>query len=267
MCASEDGPRDMVSGERLNKVLAHAGVASRRGCDALIAAGRVQVNDVIVDELGTRVDPTRDRITVDDRPIVAPDSLTYYMLYKPVGYLSTVSDPHGRPTVLDLVPGAIRRSMGRLYPVGRLDLDSEGLVLLTNDGALTQRLLHPRYGHVKEYLVLINGHVTQQDVTRMRSGVDIGDQRLARGHMQLAPPSWSWRGQSASRRQRWVSIELTEGRKRQIRRMVHALNHRVARLVRVRLGPLDLGDLDPSKGRHLSSDEVRALRRSVGLDQ
>jgi len=254
-------------GQRLNKVMAHAGVASRRACDALIEAGRVRVNGAVVEALGTRVDPAHDRIEVDGHVISAPDALAHYLVYKPVGHVSTVSDPQGRPTVLDLLPRKVRRATARVYPVGRLDIDSEGLVFLTNDGELTQRLLHPRYGHVKEYLVLIHGHVTERDVARLAVGVDIADQRLAKGRMRIAPRSWAWRGQAATPRQRWVSIELTEGRKRQVRRMVHALNHRVARLVRVRLGPLDLGDLQPGRGRSLTNDEVRALRRSVGMDR
>lgn len=254
-------------GQRLNKVLAHAGVASRRACDALIEAGRVCVNSVVVRTLGTRVDPAHDRIEVDGRAVSALDELAYYVVYKPVGHVSTVSDPQGRPTVLDLLPPKVRRATARVYPVGRLDLDSEGLVLLTNDGALTQRLLHPRYGHVKEYLVLIRGNVTERDVARLGAGVDIADQRLAVGRMRIAPRAWAWRGQAATPQQRWVSIELTEGRKRQVRRMIHALSFGVARLVRVRLGPLDLGDLRPGQSRSLSDAERRALRRSVGLDE
>lgn len=257
MCA--DGPDS--AGERLQKVLAHAGVASRRASEQLITAGRVTVNGQVVTELGTRVRPGVDEIRIDGRPIDVRVRHRYYLLYKPPGYLSAVSDARGRQTARDLVP-----SRERLFPVGRLDLDSEGLLLFTNDGELAQRLTHPRYEHDKEYLVLVRGIVGEAIIERMRRGIRLEEEGVtARALVRTHVRGWTWRDQPVPKGTQWVTVVLREGRKRQIRRMFEATETEVLRLVRVRMGPLTLGSLQPSQGRWLTDREVRDLRRSVGL--
>jgi len=250
-----------AAGERLQKVLAHAGVASRRKCEEYIRAGRVRVNGQVVTEMGYRVQPG-DRIEVDGQPIAGPEERRYYLLYKPVGYLSTVSDSRGRPTARELVPGEFR-----LYPVGRLDLQSEGLLLFTNDGELAQRLMHPRYRHTKEYLVLIRGRLSAEEVQRLREGLLLeGEDRPARARVYVLEPGWHWRGERAPEGCSWVRVILEEGRKRLIRRLFASLGHPVQRLIRVRMASLRLGHLKPGQGRWLGPGEVRNLRRLVDLD-
>jgi len=169
--------------------------------------------------------------------------------------------------VMELVP-----QRGRLYPVGRLDLESEGLLLLTNDGALTERLTHPRYEHAKEYMVLVRGRISLEDIEKLESGVLLEDEdgeeeeRLARARVSRMASGWTWRDEPTPRGYRWVRFVLKEGRKRQIRRMLETVGYRVARLIRVRMGTLRLGDLEPGQGRWLSAEEVSELRRSVGLE-
>jgi 23S rRNA pseudouridine2605 synthase len=237
-------------GERLQKVLAHAGVASRRAAEELIVAGRVSVNGQVVVELGRRVTDA-DRIEVDGKPLAPSERLVYLALNKPVGYVSTARDPEGRPTVLDLV-----RSDERLYPVGRLDWDSEGLLLLTNDGALTHRLTHPRYGVEKEYHVLVAGYPSGGTLERLAEGVRLEDgptapalvRRLRQDKLGV-----------------WLTITIHEGRNRQVRRMFEAVGHPAKRLIRARVGPVELGGLPTGRSRELLPAEVAALRRSVGV--
>jgi 23S rRNA pseudouridine2605 synthase len=228
---------------RLAKYLAHAGVASRRSAEALIAAGRVSVDGHIV------TDPARDvdehsRVALDGRPLAGPEPRVLYALHKPVGVLSTARDERGRQTVLDLVPVA----GARLYPVGRLDSDSSGLMLLTNDGALANQLTHPRFEVPKTYRVKLSGPpVAQQAIDALRRGVELED------------------GPTAPARVRRVSahvIELTirEGRNRQVRRMCDAVGHRALELQRTRFGPLRLDGLAPGAHRRLRPDEVERLR-------
>jgi len=256
---SADGPDR--EGERLQKVLAHAGVASRRASEELITAGRVTVNGRVVTELGTRVRPGIDEIRVDGRPIDLRVRHRYYLLHKPPGYLSAVSDGRGRQTARELVP-----SRERLFPVGRLDLDSEGLLLFTNDGDLAQRLTHPRYEHEKEYLVLVRGIVGEAIINRMRRGILLEEEGVtARAQLRTHVRGWTWRDQPFPKGTQWVTAVLREGRKRQIRRMFEATGLSVLRLVRVRMGPLTIGSLQPGQGRWLSEREARDLRRSVGL--
>jgi 23S rRNA pseudouridine2605 synthase len=239
--------------ERLQKVLAHAGVASRRAAEQLIEAGRVRVNGLVVDALGARVDPHRDRIEVDGARIAPADTANHYvMLNKPTGVVTTVHDPRGRPTVLDLV-----RSPHRLYPVGRLDIDSEGLVLLTDDGELTFRLTQARFGVPKEYHALAGcGHLDHARLDRLRRGVELDDgpARALEARVLWATPAGVW-----------VSLVLAEGRNRQVRRMLAAVGCSVLRLRRVRIGPLVLGHLAPGAHRPLRPAEVAALRRVAGL--
>jgi 23S rRNA pseudouridine2605 synthase len=240
--------------QRLQKVMAHAGVASRRKCEAIIQAGRVTVNGEVVTELGTKVDRERDLIAVDDTPIYVDSSHTYIMLHKPAGVVSTLDDPRGRATIRELVDVD-----ARVYPAGRLDLDSEGLVLLTDDGELTYRLTHPSYEHKKEYHVLVTGRPPRSALERLRSGVRLEDGVL--GSEPTAPAEVDVLRQDKDGT--WLRVVLHEGRKRQIRRMADAVGYPVKRLMRVRIGTLRLGSLDPGAWRHLSHQEVDELRASV----
>jgi 23S rRNA pseudouridine2605 synthase len=232
--------------ERLQKVLARVGWGSRRTCDELIADGRVTVNGEIA-ELGRRIDPEHDRVEVDGAPIGTRPDLVYYLLNKPAGVVTTAKDTHGRATVVDLVPAD-----PRVFPVGRLDADTEGLLLLTNDGELANRIAHPSHGVDKEYLAEVGGGVVAAGKIRtLREGVLLDDG-------PTAPASVSQRHPGVLR------ITIHEGRKRQVRRMCEAIGHPVVRLVRVRIGPLRDGRLGPGEWRHLRKDEVLDLQRAVG---
>jgi 23S rRNA pseudouridine2605 synthase len=236
----------IVTRERLQKYLARSGVASRRASEQIIVGGRVRVNGQQTVELGTTVDPEHDRIEVDGRAVRPPRTLSYLALNKPIGVVSTASDPRGRRTVLDLVPDD-----ARLFPVGRLDYDSEGLILLTDDGELAARLTHPRHGVEKEYRALLRGDVTDEVLRQLSAGVEIDGRRTA--------PATFERLESHTDGV-WVRVVLHEGRNRQIRRMVEAVGLDVVRLVRVRVGSLRLGGLAPGGWRRLSEAEVAALR-------
>jgi 23S rRNA pseudouridine2605 synthase len=240
--------RSGSSGERLQKILAAAGVASRRAAEDLIRAGRVTVNGAVA-TLGESADADRDAIAVDGEPIQR-EPLEYWMVHKPLGVLTTVSDPQGRSTVVDLVAD----SNARLFPVGRLDLLSEGLVLLTNDGPLAHALLHPSFGEEREYQVSVRGSVDRATLKSVEVGVELEDGRTAPARVGAA---------RFDRQTRTTAFTLTlvEGRKRQIRRMMRALGHPVVRLVRVRLGPLELGQLAPGHARPLRARERRMLER------
>jgi 23S rRNA pseudouridine2605 synthase len=232
--------------ERLQKILARAGFGSRRACETLIAAGRVRINGQ-VSELGAKANPQTDRISVDGKPIPAAEILTYIAIYKPRGVLSTVEAPDSRSTVRELVPVA-----GTLYPVGRLDVDSEGLVLLTNDGELANRLTHPRYGHEKEYRVLVARHPDEEQLAAFQHGVVLAD-----GH-RTAPAQA--RIESLAGKGAWLRVILTEGRKRQIRETCAQIGLPVVRLIRIRVGALTLGTLKPGQWRPLTSVEIAALK-------
>lgn len=254
--------KQVKAGERLQKVLARAGVASRRACEELITAGRVMVNGRVVTELGTRVDPLEDQLMVDGKLVDPNRQFKYYMLYKPRGYITTAADPAGRPQAAELVPDG-----ERLFNVGRLDMESEGLLLFTNDGALSLRLTHPRYHHEKEYLVLASGPVSQSEIEQMANGIILeGESSPCRAEVRVLPPHTRWQGSSAAPGQVWLNFVLRQGRKRQIRRMLEHYGHHVFRLVRIRVGSLRLGRLKPGEGRWLDEGEVKALRQQVGLD-
>ena len=231
-------------GERLQKVLARAGIGSRRVAENLIAARRVTVNGEVA-VLGRRVDIEADVVAVDGVPIGVREGLVYYLLNKPRGVVTTASDPHAVRTVVDLVPAE-----PRVFPVGRLDADTEGLLLLTNDGDLTHRLTHPSFGVEKEYVAEVKGAPTPAEVRRLREGVDLEDGRTAPAKAVLTPPNV-------------LTITIHEGRNRQIRRMCDAVGHPVVRLVRTRIGPLTDRTLKPGTWRPLTLDEVRALERAV----
>jgi 23S rRNA pseudouridine2605 synthase len=240
--------------ERLHKVLAHAGVASRRAAERMIRDRRIRVNGALVIELGTQVDPARDRIEIDGKPLPKGETAHHYLaLNKPLGVVSTAHDPEGRPTVVELVHAA-----HRVYPVGRLDIDSEGLVLLTDDGELTFRLTHARFGVEKEYQVQISCEdFGQRELEHLRHGVmlDDGLARAVRADLLQSSAQGSL-----------VRIVLVEGRQREVRRMLAAIGCAVDKLLRVRIGPLHLGDLGRGQHRELRPREVEALRATVGLE-
>lgn len=234
--------------ERLNKVLAHAGLGSRRHCEELILAGRVLVDGQVVRELGTRVAPGQD-VRVDGEP-VRGERAVYWVVNKPPGYLSTNRDPAGRPLALDLVPHISQR----VYTVGRLDEASEGLLLLTNDGDLAYRLMHPRFGVEKTYLVQVAGSPTPEDLRQLLKGV-----WLSEGHVRARRVKRLKRQGDST----WLQIVLSEGKNREIRRMLARLEHKVMRLRRIALGPVRLDRLPSGKSRRLSLPEIEALRRAV----
>ena len=231
-------------GERLQKVLARVGIGSRRVCEDLIAEGRVLVDGETA-VLGRRVDPETALIEVDGAPVgVRPDRV-HYVLNKPAGVVTTADDPQGRPTVVGLVPNE-----PRVFPVGRLDVDTEGLLLLTNDGELAHRLTHPSYGVEKEYVAEVEGLPTRAVLRRLREGVELDDGPTAPARATLVDPSV-------------VRLTIHEGRNRQVRRMCEAVGHSVVRLVRTRIGPLADRSLAPGAWRELTGDEVRSLQRAV----
>lgn len=248
--------------ERLQKLLARAGIASRRACEELIVAGRVSVDGEVVTQLGTRVDHSKALVCVDGAPI-SVEKLRYIMLNKPTGYLSSPDPRAGYPAWQALV-----KVPERLYPVGRLDHDSEGLLLLTNDGELAQMLAHPRYEHAKTYLVQVSGRPNARKIRRMQHGVMLEDGPTAPADVVLlrqppavfsAPPAGPDPGNARRPAASWLQVTIREGRKRQVRRMVALLGHPALRLIRIGLGPLQLGELPPGKWRDLSVGEVKAL--------
>jgi 23S rRNA pseudouridine2605 synthase len=254
--------------ERLQKIIAAAGIASRRKAEELITAGLVSVNGQTVTELGTKADPLVDHIKVNGRPIGTAERHVYLLLNKPKGYVTTVIDPQGRPTVLDLVRGV----KARVYPVGRLDYLSEGLLLLTNDGELAQKLTHALSHVPKTYLVKVSGEPSDSAISKLRMGVFLPAEQTP-----LKPPQAKQNPRSARRRSKavhtapvrirlvrksanpWYEITLIEGRNRQIRRMFEQVGHHVEKIKRVRYGPLEL-DVEPGKVRQLTIDEVKQLK-------
>lgn len=241
-------------GERLARFLAHAGVASRRHAEDLIAAGRVQVNGVTVREQGSRVEPGRDTVRVDGRLVQALSRQVYILLHKPASYLSTVSDPDGRPTVLDLLPKEMRHL--RVYPVGRLDNDTSGLLLLTNDGDFALHLTHPRYALEKHYEALVQGKPGNTALHALRQGVFITEDN-GRKH-KTAPARVSPLRHVGENT--WLKLSIHEGRKRQVRRMLAVVGLSVLALKRVGIGELTLGTLPEGKWRYLEGEEIAMLR-------
>ncbi len=235
-------------GVRLQKVLSQVGFGSRRVCDDLIAEGRVSVNGTVA-ELGRRVDPEHDLVEVDGAPIGVKPGLVYYVLNKPAGTITTASDPQGRPTVVELVPAD-----PRVFPVGRLDLDTEGLLLLTNDGELANRITHPSHGVEKEYLAEVRGEPSRAAIRQLREGIELDDGPTAPAQATLVAPSL-------------VRLTIHEGRNRQVRRMLEAVGHPVERLIRTRIGPLTDRRLSPGSWRDLTTDERRAIERAVANPQ
>jgi 23S rRNA pseudouridine2605 synthase len=236
--------------DRLQKILAAAGVASRRKAEELITAGRVSVNGKIITELGSKADPTVDAITVDGKPIARAQRYVYFLLNKPKGYVTTVSDPEGRPTVMQLL-GKVAE---RVYPVGRLDYASEGLLLLTNDGALAQQLTKAGSHVPKTYHVKVSGKPSAQALERLRNGITIPLEDHRR--VKLSPTTIRLLEDAPHP---WYEITLIEGRNRQIRRMFEEIGHHVEKIKRVQLGPLAL-DVPPGKFRPLSKSEISRLK-------
>jgi pseudouridine synthase len=239
---------------RLNKFLSEAGVASRREADRLILEGRVRVNRKVVDELGIKVEEGRDVVEVDGKKVRREGKPVYVMLNKPAGCLVTLRDPFGRPTIRELFP----QSLGRVFPVGRLDLASEGLLLLTSDGELAYRLSHPRFMVKKVYLARVRGEPAADALERLERGVYIERKKTAPARAVLV---------SQSPKSSWLRLEIHEGRKHEVRLMCHAVGHDVLELRRVGLAGLTLKNLRPGQWRHLEPWEVRKLKTLVHLSK
>lgn len=231
--------------ERLQKYIAAAGLASRRTAEGWILAGRVQVNGKTVTRLGTRIDPGSDRVTVDGRPVRSAALHRYILLHKPRGVMCTLSDPEGRPVVTDL----LHKVRERVFPVGRLDFNSEGLLLLTNDGDFALRVSHPRYGIRKVYRVKVRGPLEEKDRERILRGITVEGRRVAPAALRSA----------GGRKNPWYLLTLVEGRNREVRRLFEAAGRSVVRLVRVQIGPIRIGRMRPGQFRDLTPEEIRLL--------
>jgi 23S rRNA pseudouridine2605 synthase len=240
---------------RLQKILSSAGIASRRAAEDLIRQGRVSLNGQVVTELGAKADPARDELRVDGRRVKGAERHRYILLNKPKGYVTTRSDPRRRPTVLDLLHG-VREYV---YPVGRLDFDSAGLLLLTNDGDLAARLTHPRHGVEREYHAWVLGVPDEHDLERLRRGITIEGRRTGQADVEVLHA-----GRGRHKNQTRVSLVIREGRNRQVRKMCEAIGHPVVDLDRVRFGPIADTRLKPGSSRDLTPDEVRRLSHAAG---
>jgi 23S rRNA pseudouridine2605 synthase len=237
--------------ERLQKILSQAGVASRRAAEKMIAEGRISVNGVAVTEPGTKADSDRDEIRVDGRLISCETERLYILLHKPQGVMTTLSDPQGRPIVTDLLEGVTER----VYPVGRLDYDSEGLLILTNDGEFSQRLQHPRYGIPKTYRVKVEGNPGEREIQTLVKGMDLPDGRFAPLEVSL---------EKTNRGSAWLRLTITDGRNRVIRRAFDLLGHSVCRLVRIAVGEVTLDGVREGAWRRLTQREVDRLLSQAG---
>jgi pseudouridine synthase len=238
---------------RLHKLIAQTGLASRRAAESLIRQGRVSVNGEIVTEMGLQVDPGRDRVLVDARPLDLSVRLVYVLLHKPGGCVTTLSDPQGRKTVMSYLAGLDER----VFPVGRLDYDAEGLLLLTNDGALAHRLQHPRFGVEKTYQVKVQGHPSGATLARLRAGIELEEGTTAPARVSVV---------RVLRNSTWLRLVIHQGWYRQIKRMGEQVGHPVLKIRRTGYGPLRIGDLRPGSWRPLERQEIRHLRRMVRLD-
>jgi 23S rRNA pseudouridine2605 synthase len=239
--------------ERLQKLLAHAGVASRRRAEQLILEGRVTVNGKVITELGTKADPEQDHIKVDGKRVRPPEHLVYLAMNKPKNCVTTVSDPQGRETVMDLLRGV----KARVYPVGRLDYHSEGLLLLTNDGELAKRITAPATHVMKTYVVKTNGPLTPEQQEKFRQGIPLEGKRTAPAGLKLIQPGAN----------PWYEVRLTEGRQNQIRLMFKNFGRLVEKLKRVKIGSLELGPLKAGAFRHLTPAEVARLRKLLKMEK
>ena len=244
---------------RLNKFLAQAGVSSRRGADLLIQSGRVTVNGIKIEELGILIDEKKDEIRVNGKRVFLPEKFIYILLNKPRGYLCTVKDSFGRPTVLDLV-GKDKK----VFPVGRLDLDTEGVLLVTNDGELTYQLTHPKFQVEKTYLVTLKGKINQKTLTEFHKGIKLEDGKIAKGEVKILkiPPE---AGLKMEKDNSVLELKLKEGRKREIKRMCKAVGFSVTHLVRTRFANLTCKNLKPGAWRYLKEREIDKLKDMVKL--
>lgn len=234
-------------GLRLQKYIALSGVASRRKAEELIQAGRVKVNDVTISEMGVNINPDVDHVAVDNKPIRVEDKKIYIMLHKPEGYVTTVTDQFNRPTVIDL----IQDIQERIYPVGRLDYDTSGLLLMTNDGDLTYQLTHPKHEISKTYITTVKGQLNEKEQNRFECGIDIGGYTTAPAELEVLKVDRSFST---------IKVIIREGKNRQIRKMFDVLNHPVVTLKRIAMGNLDIAQLPKGKWRHLSPEEVSYLK-------
>ncbi len=235
---------------RLQKVIAASGVASRRAAEAMIRDGHVTVNGKVVRVLGTCIDPSKDHVKIDGRHVQPSEPEVFVLLHKPSGYVTTMDDPQGRPTVADLVP----KVKVRVFPVGRLDYDTEGLLLLTNNGKVAQACVHPRYHVPKTYLVKVSGVCTEEEIRSLEDGVALDDGMTAPATVRKS---------GKAKVNSWLELTIYEGRKHQIKRMLEALGHRVVRIKRIRFGPIELGDLPVGASRFATDAEANALRSVV----
>lgn len=232
---------------RLNKFMASCGVASRRKCDEIILEGRVKINAKVVRKLGVQVDPAKDLVTIDDGAIRIKGEYEYYLLNKPTGYVTTVSDPQGRRTVMDLIP----ESSKRLYPIGRLDYNTSGLLLVTNDGELTQKLTHPSFELGKTYVAKVEGEIKSADVEKLKKGVDIGGFVTSPATVNVI---------SANKQESKIKITIHEGKNRQVRKMFKAVGKRVTELERIAIGKISLSGLKSGECRSLTEKEIKYLK-------
>lgn len=240
--------------ERLQKILARAGLASRREAERWIVDGRVTVNGAVIRRLGTQADPSKDSIKVDGKRIKPAAGRLYYAFHKPPGVIMTLNDPEGRPDLTPYLTGLGEKR--RLFPVGRLDYNTTGLLLLTNDGEFALRMTHPRYGLKKIYRAKLSACPSSQELDRLRKGVRLEDGMSAPAHARVV---------AKLKKNAWVEIEVQEGRKREVRRLFEALGYFVEKLIRTRVGSVSLGTLPIGKLRPLSRSEVDSLKRAVGL--
>ena len=236
----------MVVQERLQKILAKAGIASRRKAEEMIRGGKVRVDGRIVTEMGTRVDPEIQKIECDGRPVVSQEKKIYILLHKPAGYLSTVYDPQGRPIITDLLPNIKER----IYPVGRLDLTTEGALLLTNDGELAQEILHPSREVNKTYVAKVKGRPSPKKLAALSNGIDLDGRKTWPAELTVL---------ASEQQETTIKIVIHEGRKRQVRKMFEAVGHPVLQLKRIAYGQLELGELKPGKYRFLSPGDIEMI--------
>lgn len=239
---------------RLNRFMATCGVASRRKCDEFILQGKVRVNAKVVKQLGVEINPDTDIVAFEGKPLRLPEEFSYIMLNKPNGYITSTSDPQNRKTVMTLLPKIGKR----IFPVGRLDFNSSGLLLFTDDGALAQQLMHPSFELGKTYLAIVDGTITMQDLKKIRNGVDIGGFKTSKAQAFLI---------KTTNNQSLVKIIIHEGKNRQVRRMFDAIGFKVKSLKRVAIGKLVLGSLESGKWRYLTTDEIKYLKSATKNEQ
>ena len=232
--------------ERLQKYIARCGVTSRRKAEELITNGSVKVNGTVITELGTKIDPDNDVVTVDNKKISESGSFTYIKLYKPEGYVTTVKDQFGRKTVIDLI-----QIKDRIYPIGRLDYNTSGLLLLTNDGDLANKLMHPKYHIYKTYMAEVDGHISDETITMLKNGVKIEDYKTAPARVKLIKHS----GSTST-----VQVSIYEGKNRQVRKMLDSVGHNVLSLKRISFGKINLDDLKPGTWAYLNNEEINFIK-------